>query len=137
MPKILILEDDFHLAQEWKVGLETNQFEVDHIASAADLDDVLLSNEYCFFIIDLYQVQKNRFQPDGGISCISKIKKHCELNNNQAKIIAITGFYVDSKNTNLSTEQKVKDLGADILLRKPLTIEKMLKAVCVSKAAHS
>ena len=119
--KILIVEDDYQLASEWQEELIGRGYRVDVVYSSEEVH-LLLKNNYDFFIIDLFHVKEYFFLPDGGIKCISTIKKYLVEHKLNSKIIVVTGFYKGDTNPKISTALTTANLGAHYALKKPLKI---------------
>ncbi len=126
---ILIVEDDYQLALEWKKELETKAYHADIVTNANDAN-LLLQNNYDCFIIDLFHVRNNEFLPDGGIRCIAQIRKHDISHDNKASlIITVTGYYRDGENCKISTADITATLGANHTLKKPVGFQKILQLI--------
>ncbi|MEM6829487.1 MAG: response regulator [Bacteroidota bacterium] len=115
---ILIVEDDYRLLAEWKESLEEAGHKVS-IAANGKYAIRLLDQAFDCFIIDLFHVQGEDFLPDGGITVLSRIRKHY-MKSQQPFIIAVTGFFKESKDGLISTDQVAQNLGANITLKKPI-----------------
>lgn len=117
--KILIVEDDYQLAYNWKQALDEYGYYVDAVSNATDARRTF-SNNYDCYIIDLFHVENNQILPEGGISLLSEIKKNQIIGESPPLVIAITGYYHEGSSTSVSTQQIVKNLGASLLLKKPV-----------------
>jgi ActR/RegA family two-component response regulator len=126
--KILIVEDDYRLASEWQDELLEKGYRVDTVSSS-DEAILLLRNNYDVFIVDLFHFQDNKFLPDGGIKCISTIRKYATRNKIKSKIIVVTGYFRDEADSTISTARVTGNLGADYALEKPLKLEKIITII--------
>ncbi|MBS9461429.1 response regulator [Flagellimonas sp. 389] len=124
-PRILIVEDDYRLATEWQDTLMAKGYHVDTVPSA-DEANLLLTNNYDYFILDLFHVRNNEFLPDGGIKCIGQIRRYEAIHNKNSLIIAVTGYFRHEKEYLISTDRVAKNLGADFTLEKPVNISSIL-----------
>ena len=128
--KILVVEDDYQLAFDWKKALDEYGYHVDTVSNAADARRIF-SNNYDCYIIDLFHVENDQILPDGGISLLSEIKKNETIQDKPSLVIAITGFYREGSSTSVSTQQIVKNLGASLLLKKPVKPDKFHEVIKV------
>ena len=126
--KILIVEDDYRLASEWQDALMEKGYRVDTVSSS-DEATLLLRNNYDVFVIDLFHFRDNKFFPDGGIKCISSIRKYSTKYKIKSKIIVVTGYYRGETASTISTARVTRNLGADYALEKPLKLEKIITII--------
>ena len=126
---ILIVEDDYQLALEWKKELETKAYHAEIVTNANDAK-LLLHNDYDCFIVDLFHVRNNEFLPDGGIRCIAQIRKYDRSHKNKSPlIITVTGYYRDGEDCKISTADVTATLGANYTLKKPIDFPKILQLI--------
>ncbi|MFK7810592.1 MAG: response regulator [Saprospiraceae bacterium] len=126
--KILLVEDDYRLAMEWKNQLINKGFDVDN-ASNSEEALLLLENNYDCFIIDLFNVKHGEFLPNGGIKAIAAIRRYGDSYGKPSTIIAITGYYRHGGDCVLSTGEIVKNLGADYAFEKPIELSKIIAVI--------
>ena len=126
--KILIVEDDYRMATEWHATLRENGYDVDSVTNAEDAI-LLLNKNYDCFILDLFHVRNNKFLPDGGIKCIVQIRKHELSLEKRSLIIAVTGYFRPEKDSQISTEKIISNIGGDHTLEKPFDVSKLLDLV--------
>lgn len=115
MSTILIIEDDFMLAEEWKHFLtkETNH-KVQVIGKASEALALIEQKLPDILIADLYHRDAfGSLNGDNGIRIIWPLKRQYP----QLKIIAITAY--NNVDRVVPTETVVLNLGADYFLGKP------------------
>lgn len=125
MLTILIIEDDFILAEEWHHFLkkETN-YEVQFVSKASEALAFIEQNVPDILIADLYH--RNSFgslQGDNGIRIMGPLKRQYP----QLKIIAVTAY--NNTTRTVSTETVVLNLGADYFLGKPFEADDLLMKI--------
>ncbi|EAQ41067.1 response regulator [Polaribacter sp. MED152] len=125
MLRVLIIEDDFILAEEWKEALtKTNKYSVNLVTTGSE-GLVSINDEVPdIVVVDLYH--KNDFGSlisDNGIRIIGPIRRSFP----DIKIIAITGYNHNRK--TVDTKTVVFNLGADYFLSKPFDVEKLLEKI--------
>lgn len=126
--KVLIVEDDYRLAAEWQDGLLEKGYSVDKVSNA-DEANLILTNNYDCFIIDLFNVVDRKFHPNGGIKSIGTIRAYESRNHSKSLIITVTGHYTDGGSNRVSTDQVTHILGADHILKKPVNISKITELI--------
>lgn len=115
MSTILIIEDDFMLAEEWKHFLtkETNH-KVQVIGKASEALALIEQKLPDILIADLYHRDAfGSLNGDNGIRIIWPLKRQYP----QLKIIAVTAY--NNADRVVPTETVVLNLGADYFLGKP------------------
>lgn len=129
MTRILLIEDDYILADEWINALhKTGQYHVTYAQSASEAEQNVDFKSIDVFIVDLfYKKGKYLVRNEGGISLLSPIRR----TNLNAKIIVVTGMHLDH-GSGLTTEDIVKNLGANHYLKKPFEIEALIDAIEIS-----
>jgi len=111
-PKILLVEDDFELADIMKDQFELFGCEVDLAQNGIEAIDRLKEKNYTCIISDI------RMPKMDGISMLSKIR---EMGIDTPTVI-MTGF-------SNYTEKEVISTGAAVLLEKPFTTDKLKELV--------
>jgi CheY-like chemotaxis protein len=119
--RILILEDDIPLQHELVELIKSIGHEPFPVINATEATELLKTTQIDVLITDLFVKMNEKFQPDGGLLLISRVRTN--LNNelkvsNNAPILAITGaseqFYRHIPRSTTTA------LGADACLRKPM-----------------
>ncbi|MDC7996511.1 response regulator [Gilvibacter sediminis] len=126
MIPLLIIEDDFVLATEWIKALEKlGRFKVMHVTSAEEAQRKVDFAKVDLYIIDLFYFSANVIsKKQGGIRLIGPIRRM----NPNAKIIVVTSHNI-SHGIGLTTEDIIKNLGADYFLEKPFNVNKLTSLI--------
>ncbi|WP_457562059.1 response regulator transcription factor [Caminibacter pacificus] len=108
--KILLLEDDFTLADTLKEVLESEGFEVDIANSAQEAYEKTFNEKYDLYIFDINLPDEN------GIEVLKNLRDA----DDETPTIYITAL------TDLNTMSKAFDAGADDFIKKPFEPEELL-----------
>lgn len=129
--RVLIVEDDVVLAQEWKEEIERAlSCTVDISAHSVAAMPLLEKYTYDWFILDLFYKKHGNFEPIGGIRLIPVINKLMGPSR-KAPIIAVTGHYYRDK--QISTRDIMDSLGVEHILQKPIDIRELLERLVVEQ----
>lgn len=132
MKRILIVEDDTILAQEWKEEIEqSTSYQVDVVSNSIAATPLLESKMYDGFILDLFYERDGTFEPIGGIRLIPIIKK-LKATPQSPLIIAVTGHYYDD--ARVSTGDVLQTLGVEHILQKPVDIRELMDLISMTMA---
>ncbi len=112
MPKLLIIDDDKHLLDALKTRFRAGGFDVVEATNGYDGTLLMQSNRFDGVITDL-------MMPGGGFMVL----RHLKRLNQSPPVIVITGFY------DASMLRKARELGAQQVLKKPLSFMEIFKAV--------
>ncbi|WP_457563737.1 response regulator transcription factor [Caminibacter pacificus] len=108
--KILLLEDDFTLADTLKEVLESEGFEVDIANNAQEAYEKTFNEKYDLYIFDINLPDEN------GIEVLKNLRDA----DDETPTIYITAL------TDLNTMSKAFDAGADDFIKKPFEPEELL-----------
>lgn len=114
MKKILIIDDDKDTRKSLCIYLQSIGFSVDVSAGGPEIANLIKKNRWDLLVTDI-------FMPDvDGIEVIMEAKKV----DPNIKILAISGGY-----RGIHLLEDARELGADIILRKPFSLQEFNKAV--------
>jgi DNA-binding response OmpR family regulator len=108
--KILLLEDDYNLAEVIKEVLEIEGFDVDLVHTADETYEKTFNNQYDLYIFDINLGQ------DNGIEVLQNLRDA----DDTTPAIYITAL------TDLDTISKAFSVGADDYIKKPFEVEELL-----------
>ena len=108
--KILLLEDDFNLADAIKEILEIEGYDVDVANNAEEAYELTYNNKYDLYIFDINLPDENGFE-------VLKNLKNADDNTPTIYISAMT---------DLSTMSKAFKIGAQDYIKKPFEVEELL-----------
>jgi len=109
--KVLLLEDDFMLANSMKMLLESENIEVDLANTPDEVYEKTFNNKYDLYIFDInLQTQEN------GIDILKALRDA----DDKTPTIFITAL------TDINTIKKAFNVGADDFIKKPFEIEEVL-----------
>ena len=111
--KILLVEDEFHIADPIKHVLKKNNYITDWINNGFDAIDLIYSNIYDLIILDIMIPKVN------GLEVLSEIRDN---NINTPVLILSAKSEIDDKVNGL-------DIGADDYLTKPFEMDELLARV--------
>lgn len=120
MAKIILLEDDFILANDYTEVLQLKGHFVETTTSATEAFECCRAKSFDLAIVDVFILNNGTFVPDGGISFISKLRLNVSPGletNIRIPIIAISGGV--SAKTDYGPLQSAMEIGATYTLRKP------------------
>lgn len=131
MAKILLMEDDEHLAMVLGEVLASRDHEVVACTSATEALAHIAEHRFDLVITDIIIMKDKRAIPDGGISLISRLRGAHSWNlepwMKDIPIIVISGAV---QNKGMADLLKItRDLGADMALSKPTDIDDLMHAV--------
>jgi len=110
--KVLLLEDDFMLAESMKMLLESENIEVDIVNTPEEAyEKVFNDNKYDLYVFDI-----NLQTDESGIDVLKALK----IADDTTPTIFITAL------TDLETMKKAFNAGADDFIKKPFEIEEVL-----------
>lgn len=131
MLRVLIIEDDFILAEEWKQALiKTKDYSVNLVKTGSEALDSIDIEMPDIIIVDLFH--KNVYgslNSDNGIRIMGPLKR----SNPKLKMIAVTAY--NNNKRAVGTETVVFNLGADYFLSKPFDTSQLLEKVQEAKAS--
>jgi DNA-binding response OmpR family regulator len=108
--KVLILEDDYILAESLKEVLEMQGYEVDIANSAEEAYELTFNNKYDLYIFDINLPDEN------GIEVLKKLK----FAHDNTPTIYITAL------VDIETMKNAFDAGAEDFIKKPFDVEEFL-----------
>jgi len=108
--KILLLEDDFNLAQTLKEILSLENYDVDIASNASEAYEKTFYNNYDLYIFDINLPDEN------GIEILKNLREA----NDSTSTICITAL------TDLNTMSKAFDVGTEDYIKKPFEPEELL-----------
>jgi len=108
--KILILEDDYILAESLKEVLEMQGYEVDIANNAEEAYELTFNNKYDLYIFDINLPDEN------GIEVLKKLK----FAHDNTPTIYITAL------VDIETMKNAFDAGAEDFIKKPFDVEEFL-----------
>jgi CheY-like chemotaxis protein len=122
MLSVLIIEDDFMLAEEWQYFLtKETEHEVKFVAKASEALDLIEQHVPDILIVDLYhRTSFGSLKGDNGIRIMGPLKREYP----KLKIIAATAYNHTTR--SVTTKTVVHNLGADYFLSKPFDVEDLL-----------
>ena len=122
MKRVLVLEDEFALAVQWREKLEAAGHEVIHVSRAAEAIEVLDEGSVDVLISDiLIRDTEKQLVMEGGFSVLS----HINLNVRPGpKRIVVSGAH-----PSLNVLRHAEALNAHVALAKPVDLDELLKAV--------
>ena len=123
MITVLLVEDERALANHWREGLESQNFHVIHVTTAAAAIDFLQDNSVDLVITDMFL--EGADSPDGltgGLAVISYVTANVDP---RPKIIAASGLESQAK----FFDQNFKQIGSFRSLQKPIQIETLLSTI--------
>lgn len=128
MAHILVLEDEFAHAQQYKTDLEANGHTVEVFAQVDPALVYIERQDVDLIIADIFIAKADRFERKGGITLISQIK---QMDRRDVPVIAVSGgFAYSNPDPHLTPVQlTAKTVGADITLPKPVSSEALLSSV--------
>jgi len=110
--KVLLLEDDFMLAESMKMLLESENIEVDIVNTPEEAyEKVFNNNKYDLYVFDI-----NLQTDESGIDVLKALRRA----DDTTPTIFITAL------TDLETMKKAFNAGADDFIKKPFEIEEVL-----------
>lgn len=126
--RILIVEDHYALAWEWKEVLEEQgEFEVDLALTAPEALPYLDRYRYDAFLLDLYHEVDGVFYGDGGLKLISSINKQYGPLATDKLVITVTGFH--KAPSEFDAGSIVRSMGVRHFLRKPIDIDDIIDLI--------
>lgn len=124
MKTVLILEDDFDLAMDWKSHLEEREFAVIHTSTSEQAIEVLNDRAVDLIITDVLIKEDGgtgKLKKTGGLSLLSHILLKVEP---KPAIIAVSGAH-----PNLNVLKHAKSLHADRVMVKPFSAQSLADIV--------
>jgi len=129
MARVVLMEDDVPLGLELAAGLRAGGHEVTLVHSGTEARQVLWDWDFDLLITDMIVRQGGRPVPDGGLSLIGWARQmmRADPKRKTLPIIAISG--ATSRQGLEFLMPTAVQVGADIVLEKPVDMEKLLRAI--------
>lgn len=122
--KILILEDDLRLANDWRRHLITEGHDVVHVVSVEDAWHFLDNGDVDLVIADIFiRGEDGQIVEQGGISLLGQIRIRLRQQE-RPKCIAVSGAGRSIYNP-YGPMSIVKSFGIDATLSKPITLKEL------------
>lgn len=130
MAEIILLEDDFVLAQDYIDALQVHGHSVENVSSATEMLKRCKDKKFDLAIVDIFIWSDGRLVPDGGLSFISRLRyRSAPGTKTHAKIpiIAISGGFTAKPRSG--PLHNARDLGAVETMSKPFSTSQLVEAV--------
>lgn len=118
---VLILEDDFPLAMQWRQALENSGYRVIVVGTASDAIDLVNTEKVDLLVADMMIQAEGQSVPQGGLSVLSHISLY---HRRHPPSIAITGLSEESQ-----VFPHIELLGAAESYSKPIAVDVLVEAV--------
>lgn len=127
MERILIMEDDRVQGELLSLALEQEGRRIDHELCGRDAWTRLTSEPFDLLITDIFVKSGAEHVPDGGLLLISRMRTSVRGDYADAlkrmPVIAISGSF--GRGRLPDTHQLALDMGADVLMRKPVDLDEL------------
>jgi len=128
MTRLLILEDDIELTNQWQKALEPIADEIFVTHGAVQALAVIDSHEIDLCVVDLIVREHGKPKSDGGILFLGTLRtKSLDATERMPLILGVSG--VDDKNIWIEAETLLKSFGSDEFLQKPFTDGELIDAI--------
>lgn len=124
--RILLVEDHYRLAYEWKQALEeTGLYQVDIALTSVEASPYFEKYDHDAYLLDMYHEESGVFYKDGGLHLLHKIyRKYGPLAKDKL-IIMVTGFH--RAPMSMDIQSVVESMGVKHFLRKPIDIDTIIQ----------
>ncbi|MEO9460807.1 MAG: response regulator [Lentilitoribacter sp.] len=130
MANVLLLDDDFVLAQDYKEALEKAGHDITVTHTGLDAVNYCADRKFDILILDVFIKRGQSIASDGGLYCISQLRHNRTqrfVTSTNVPIIAISGAY--SVKLNNLPLQSALTLGANATLTKPLNLNELIERI--------
>ena len=128
MAKILVLEDDRDLADQWLEAVTGVGHDCLHATRLDEARRVLQSRPIDGLIIDLYlKDERGKLSGEGGLLLITELLTDRPFAKRPWSI-AVTGMTFPPS-VDFDPLQTARELGADVVMHKPIAIEKLMGSI--------
>ncbi len=96
MANILVLEDDYHLAKEWREVLRRSGHTVTLCYTSSEAKSQAENEAFDFFVIDLKIDIDLKDVKDSGVRFLSYLQKVISQEEMEIRVIGVSGLLIDS-----------------------------------------
>ena len=121
MANILILDDNFELASEWRAEFRKRGHEVELALTSSEAIALADAYEYDLFIVDLLIRVEGAGIADSGRRLLSHLKQRFGQSRRDLPVIGVSGFQPIGTGTTVRSVYNV--YGVTVVLLKPFTVE--------------
>lgn len=126
--RILILEDDEDLAEQWVATFSAKGHSVSHALSHSSAVQAIAESPFDVLVIDLLiRDESGELQDRGGISLLSGMRLRYPTGDGPKRIV-VTGAFPDD-NSDADVLAMSRAMGADLALRKPIAPEDLVRRI--------
>jgi DNA-binding response OmpR family regulator len=119
--RVLILEDDVELAEEWRAHLATEGIEADLVTRASDGIALLAERRYDACVVDfvIRAPDGARRTADGSVRLLASVRTLRDPVARRMPVVGVSGLQM----TGVDAASQMRALGCDHFLAKPLYAE--------------